>query len=146
LFRALRKLRKEALAAKYMFTSECEATPFAESGFAKMVERAAKKAGADALKVHPHMLRHACGPGQRGPRYPVASGVSAPQEHPAHGEVHEAVARPVQGLWERRAVMTFEKARSELRRLVSECMAARIVLSLREYLIASSSIGTPLTA
>jgi site-specific recombinase XerD len=58
LFRAL---RKEALAAKYTFTSEREAAPFAESGFAKMVGRAAKKAGPEALKVHPHMLRHACG-------------------------------------------------------------------------------------
>jgi site-specific recombinase XerD len=35
--------------------------PFTESGFAKMVERAANKAGPEALKVHPHMLRHACG-------------------------------------------------------------------------------------
>jgi integrase len=59
--RALRKLRKAAPAAKYMFTSERGAAPFAESGFAKMVERAAKKAGLEALKVHPHMLRHACG-------------------------------------------------------------------------------------
>jgi len=34
--------------------------PFTTAGFARMMERAAKSASLD-IKVHPHMLRHACG-------------------------------------------------------------------------------------
>jgi site-specific recombinase XerD len=35
--------------------------PFTVSGFRRMVERAALAAGLESVKVHPHMLRHACG-------------------------------------------------------------------------------------
>ena len=35
-------------------------TPFSTAGFARMLERAADIAGLE-IKVHPHMLRHACG-------------------------------------------------------------------------------------
>ena len=42
-----------------MFVSE-RGAPFTTAGFARMVERAAKSASF-GLKVHPHMLRHACG-------------------------------------------------------------------------------------
>jgi hypothetical protein len=42
--------------------------------------------------------------------------------------------------------MTFEESALRITEASSECMAARILLSLREYLIASTSIGTPLTA
>jgi site-specific recombinase XerD len=35
--------------------------PFTTDGFAAMIRRAGKRAGLDALRVHPHMLRHACG-------------------------------------------------------------------------------------
>ncbi len=35
--------------------------PFTVDGFAKMLTRAAKVAGLASLRVHPHMLRHACG-------------------------------------------------------------------------------------
>jgi len=34
--------------------------PFTTAGFARMMERAAVTGGLD-IKVHPHMLRHACG-------------------------------------------------------------------------------------
>jgi site-specific recombinase XerD len=34
--------------------------PFATPGFARLLDRATDKAG-PAIKVHPHMLRHACG-------------------------------------------------------------------------------------
>jgi site-specific recombinase XerD len=34
--------------------------PFSKRGFQAMVERAAKAAGFE-MKIHPHMLRHACG-------------------------------------------------------------------------------------
>jgi type 1 fimbriae regulatory protein FimB/type 1 fimbriae regulatory protein FimE len=34
--------------------------PFSIRGFQAMVERAAQAAGFD-MKIHPHMLRHACG-------------------------------------------------------------------------------------
>ena len=42
-----------------MFVSE-RGAPFTTAGFARMLERAAASAGLD-IKVHPHMLRHACG-------------------------------------------------------------------------------------
>jgi integrase len=35
-------------------------TPFTTAGFARMLQRVAEKAGLD-IKVHAHMLRHACG-------------------------------------------------------------------------------------
>jgi site-specific recombinase XerD len=57
--RALRKLRRDAPNATFVFHSERNA-PFSKAGFAKMVERAGRKAGF-AFKAHPHMLRHACG-------------------------------------------------------------------------------------
>ena len=42
-----------------MFISERRA-PFSKRGFQAMVDRAARVAGFD-MKIHPHMLRHACG-------------------------------------------------------------------------------------
>lgn len=57
--RALRKLRRENPNAAFVFLSE-RGTPFSTSGFAKLIERAGVEAGL-GLKVHPHMLRHACG-------------------------------------------------------------------------------------
>jgi integrase len=57
--RALRRLQKEQGPSPFVFTSE-RGSPFTTAGFARMLERAA--AGAKiAIKVHPHMLRHACG-------------------------------------------------------------------------------------
>ncbi|MGB6810908.1 MAG: tyrosine-type recombinase/integrase [Pseudolabrys sp.] len=50
--RALRRLQREAGGSR--------GTPFATRGFQAMVERAGKAAGF-AMKIHPHMLRHACG-------------------------------------------------------------------------------------
>jgi type 1 fimbriae regulatory protein FimB/type 1 fimbriae regulatory protein FimE len=58
--RALRKLeRGQKPSSPIVFTSE-RGAPFSTAGFARMVERAGQAAGL-ALKVHPHMLRHACG-------------------------------------------------------------------------------------
>jgi integrase len=57
--RALRRLQREQDRSPFVFTSE-RGAPFGTAGFARMVERA----GAEArlwFKVHPHMLRHACG-------------------------------------------------------------------------------------
>ena len=54
--RALRRLQREA-ASPFVFVSE-RGTPFSTAGFARMVERAA---GSLDIKVHAHMLRHACG-------------------------------------------------------------------------------------
>ena len=58
--RALRRLQREQEPkSPFVFTSE-RGSPFTTAGFARMVERT----GAEAklgLKVHPHMLRHACG-------------------------------------------------------------------------------------
>jgi integrase len=57
--RALRRLKRETDHAEFVFVSE-RGSPFATSGFAKMIERAGTAAGF-AFGVHPHMLRHAAG-------------------------------------------------------------------------------------
>jgi type 1 fimbriae regulatory protein FimB/type 1 fimbriae regulatory protein FimE len=58
--RALRKLRREQEPkSPFVFISQ-RGAPFTNRGFQAMVERAGRAAGLE-LKVHPHMLRHACG-------------------------------------------------------------------------------------
>jgi site-specific recombinase XerD len=57
--RALRRLQREAGGSSFVFVSE-RGTPFATRGFQAMVERAGQAAGFE-MKIHPHMLRHACG-------------------------------------------------------------------------------------
>jgi type 1 fimbriae regulatory protein FimB/type 1 fimbriae regulatory protein FimE len=61
--RALRRLRRlqreQEPKLPFVFTSE-RGAPFTTAGFARMVERAGIEAKL-AFKVHPHMLRHACG-------------------------------------------------------------------------------------
>src|SRR6516162_1222451 len=56
--RALRRHQREAPSSPFMFVSE-RGAPFTTAGFARMLERAAVSARLD-IKVHPHMLRHAC--------------------------------------------------------------------------------------
>jgi len=58
--RALRRLlREQEPKSPFVFTSE-RGSPFTTAGFARMVERAGDVAKL-GFKVHPHMLRHACG-------------------------------------------------------------------------------------
>ena len=57
--RALRRLGREYGHGPFVFVSE-RGAPLTTAGFARMIERAGKSAGL-GLKVHPHMLRHACG-------------------------------------------------------------------------------------
>jgi len=58
--RALRRLqRDQEPKSSFVFTSE-RGAPFTTAGFARMVERAGVEARL-GFKVHPHMLRHACG-------------------------------------------------------------------------------------
>lgn len=58
--RALRRLRREQdPKSPFVFTSE-RGSPFTTAGFARMIERAGIAAKL-RFKVHPHMLRHACG-------------------------------------------------------------------------------------
>ena len=58
--RALRKLQREQVPkSPFVFVSE-RGAPFSKRGFQAMVERAARVAGFE-MKIHPHMLRHACG-------------------------------------------------------------------------------------
>src|SRR5262249_15852943 len=58
--RALRRLlREQAPKSPFVFTSE-RGGPFTTAGFARIVAAATRRAGLD-IKVHPHMLRHACG-------------------------------------------------------------------------------------
>jgi integrase len=58
--RALRALKRSSPASPFLFVSE-RAAPLSTAGFARMLERAADGAGLNGLRVHPHMLRHACG-------------------------------------------------------------------------------------
>ena len=56
----LRKLqRDQEPKSAFVFTSE-PGSPFAMAGVARMLERAGVEAKL-GFKVHPHMLRHACG-------------------------------------------------------------------------------------
>ena len=58
--RALRLLEREQESkSPFVFISERD-TPFTVRGFQALVERAGQAAGFD-MKIHPHMLRHACG-------------------------------------------------------------------------------------
>src|SRR5262245_45426078 len=57
--RALRRLKREAEVSPFLFVSE-RGAPFTVAGFQKLVTRAGEAAGF-SFKVHPHMLRHACG-------------------------------------------------------------------------------------
>jgi len=57
--RALRRLQRDQDKSPFVFTSE-RGAPFGTAGFARMVERAGVEAKL-GFKVHPHMLRHACG-------------------------------------------------------------------------------------
>ena len=57
--RALRRLQREAV-APHSSLSASAVHRFRHAGFQAMVDRAAKAAGFD-MKIHPHMLRHACG-------------------------------------------------------------------------------------
>jgi type 1 fimbriae regulatory protein FimE len=55
----LRKLQREAIPARHVFTTERRA-PMSPAGFRKMLARTGETA-AFPFPVHPHMLRHACG-------------------------------------------------------------------------------------
>jgi integrase len=58
--RALRRLQREQEpASSFVFTSE-RGAPFASGGFRTLIARLGEAAGFD-FRVHPHMLRHACG-------------------------------------------------------------------------------------
>jgi type 1 fimbriae regulatory protein FimB/type 1 fimbriae regulatory protein FimE len=57
--RALRRLQRDSMTSPFAFVSE-RGAPLTTAGFARMMERAGAVAGL-GLKVHPHMLRHACG-------------------------------------------------------------------------------------
>jgi site-specific recombinase XerD len=57
--RALRKLQRESETSLFVFVSE-RGAPFSTAGFARMLERVAGAARVE-IKVHSHMLRHACG-------------------------------------------------------------------------------------
>jgi type 1 fimbriae regulatory protein FimB/type 1 fimbriae regulatory protein FimE len=58
--RALRRLQRESPPSPFVFVSE-RGTPFTTAGFARMMERAARRGFSLELKAHPHMLRYACG-------------------------------------------------------------------------------------
>jgi len=97
--RALRRLQREQdPRSAFVFTSE-RGAPFGTAGFARMVERAGEAADL-GFKAHPHMLRHACGfaLANKGHDTRGAAGLPRSPQHSAHGALHRAVTRSVQGL------------------------------------------------
>jgi integrase len=96
--RALRRIQREQEPkSAFVFASE-RGSPFTTAGFARMVERAGIEARL-GFKVHPHMLRHACGYAlaKRGTRHEGTAGLPRAQKHPAYGALHQAIAVAVQG-------------------------------------------------
>ena len=89
--RALRTLKREAK-SPFVFVSE-RGAPFSVAGLAKLVERAGIEAGMP-FKVHPHMLRHACGlrVGEQGHRHPDLAGLPRPPLDPEHGALQRISA------------------------------------------------------
>jgi integrase len=57
--RALRRHQRESARSAFVFVSE-RGAPLTAPGFSRMVERAGRSAKL-GIKVHAHMLRHACG-------------------------------------------------------------------------------------
>jgi type 1 fimbriae regulatory protein FimE len=57
--RALRQLRRDWPDGRHVFVNE-RGSPMTTAGFARMLERVGTEAGFE-WKIHPHMLRHACG-------------------------------------------------------------------------------------
>jgi integrase len=57
--RALRRHQRESARSAFVFVSE-RGAPLSAPGFSRMVERAGRSAKL-GIKVHAHMLRHACG-------------------------------------------------------------------------------------
>jgi site-specific recombinase XerD len=57
--RALRKLKREEIASRFVFMTE-RAAPITVAGYRKMIARTGESAQFP-FPVHPHMLRHACG-------------------------------------------------------------------------------------
>lgn len=57
--RLLRQVQRGKVASPYIFTSE-RGAPLSTDGFRKTLARLAKKVNFE-LRIHPHMLRHACG-------------------------------------------------------------------------------------
>ena len=97
--RALRRIQREQdTKSPFVFTSE-RGTPFTKRGFQAMVERAGEAAGFD-MKIHPHMLRHACGfkLANDGVDTRTIPGLSRPQVDPAYGALHRAGTDSVQKL------------------------------------------------
>ena len=88
--------REQEPPSPFVFVSERK-VPFTTEGFARLLQRAAKAAGL-TIKVHPHMLRHACGfkLANDGVDTRALQSLPRPQEHPAHGALHRAGADAVQ--------------------------------------------------
>ena len=87
--RALRRLQREQEPkSSFVFTSE-RGAPFATGGFRTLVARLGKAAGFD-FRVHPHMLRHACGYALANQEHSNlrGAGISRSSQYPTHRQVH----------------------------------------------------------
>jgi integrase len=93
--RALRGLRHENPTAAHAFVTE-RGGPMSTIGFHHLIRRLGEAAGMP-FKVHPHMLRHACGYKLANDGHDTRALQALPraQEHPAHGEIHRAKSRQI---------------------------------------------------
>jgi type 1 fimbriae regulatory protein FimE len=79
---ALRRLQREQGGSSHVFSSE-RGSPMTPKAFHALFGRI----GAWAKMPHAQARLRLC-PGECRPRYPFITGVSRPQEHPAHGVLH----------------------------------------------------------
>jgi type 1 fimbriae regulatory protein FimB/type 1 fimbriae regulatory protein FimE len=80
--RALRRVKREFPHSDHVFVTE-RVGPFSTDNFAAVVKRAGKGAG---MRVHPHMLRHACGFSLANQGHDTRS--LQAQEYSEHGDLH----------------------------------------------------------
>jgi len=88
--RALRQLRRENLASRFVFNTE-RGGPVTRAWFLKLLNRLSVVAKLP-FQAHPHMLRHACGfkLANDGVDNPGAAALPRAPEYPAHGSLYRA--------------------------------------------------------
>jgi type 1 fimbriae regulatory protein FimB/type 1 fimbriae regulatory protein FimE len=91
--RALRALRREHDAARYVFMTE-RRSPMSAAGFRKMLARTGKEAKFPFL-VHPYNVasRLRVQAGEHRPRHAGPSALPRAQKHPAHGALYRSPER-----------------------------------------------------
>ena len=99
--RELRRHQRESVQSPFVFVSE-RGAPLTAPGFSRMIERAGIAADL-GIKVHAHMLRHACGYKLAGDGVDTRAGpasVPRPPQYPEYDTVHGPGAGSLQRVLE----------------------------------------------